>query len=112
MAFALRQPQLDKQDIMQTLKEKRKQDFWGLTDKDRVSVMKLIDHAICIYDFKTITIRGEQKVVVKFSFEETDKDFHTFISGSEVIMDRLERDKADLPFAATIRQKKKYLCYE
>lgn len=58
------------------------------------------------------TIRGEDKAVVKFSFLDNPDNFHYFITRSDVMKDRLERDKELMPFVATIKRVKNYTAYE
>ena len=64
------------------------------------------------FDFLTATIRGEEKVVVKFGYPENPEDYHMFITRSDVMKNRLERFKGDMPFIATIKQVKNYTAFE
>lgn len=67
---------------------------------------------IVVFDFLKATIRGEEKFVVKFGYMDNPENYKLFITRSGVIMDRLERDKKLMPFAATFKRYKNYIIYE
>ena len=75
---------------------------------ERVSIKELYGKEIVLITFKVIKIKGENKLLVQFSYEEGG-DPHVFITKSEVIKDRLSRYKSHLPFAATITVVKNYV---
>lgn len=103
----------ERYDIMlRRLSDIKADAFWGITKDKRVSITELIDQDIAIFDYKPITIKGEQKVIVKFAYPDNEDDFHTFITRSEVIMDRLALDKDNMPFIVKIKRKGRYFCYE
>jgi len=97
---------------MERLSDKKKELYWGLGKEARVSVTNLVGRDLCFYDYKQLLIKGEPRVLVKFAFHESETTYHTFITGSTVIADRLLRDTPNLPFIATIKQKGRYLYYE
>lgn len=95
------------------LSEKKEAENWFSLPRDaRLSIEDLMDKDIAILDFTNAKIRGEDKVVVKFVFPEMSESQHYFITRSEVIKDRLERDKEHLPFVVTLKKVKGYFAYE
>ena len=95
------------------LSEIRESENWfGLPKSKRVSIKELFDKDVVFFDFLTATIRGEEKVVVKFGFPDNPEDYHMFITRSDVMKSRLERDRDVMPFVATINQVKNYTAYE
>lgn len=97
--------------MIKRLSEIKAEPYWGLGKDKRVSINDLIDKDIIFYDYKTLP-DDKTKVIVKFSYEETESDFHTFITSSEVIADRLSKDRDKLPFIAAVKRRKKYTYYE
>ena len=103
----------DKNMEYKRLSEIRNAENWfGLPKEKRVSIQQLFGKDIVFFDFLTATIRGEEKVVVKFGYPDNPEDFHMFITRSDVMKSRLERDKDVMPFVATIKQIKNYTAYE
>lgn len=95
------------------LSEIREAENWfGLPKSKRVSISDLFGKDIVFFDFITTTIRGEEKVVVKFGYTDNPEDYHMFITRSDVMKSRLERDKEHMPFVAAIKQVKNYTAYE
>ena len=95
------------------LSEIREAENWfGLPKSKRVSIQQLFGKDVVFFEFLTATIRGEEKVVVKFGYPENPEDYHMFITRSDVMKARLERDKGVMPFVATIKQVKNYTAYE
>ena len=95
------------------LSEIRESENWfGLPKDKRVSIKDLYDKDVVFFDFLTATIRGEEKIVVKFGYPDNPEDYRMFITRSEVMKSRLERDKDVMPFVATIKQIKNYVAYE
>lgn len=95
------------------LSEIRGLDNWfGVPKEKRISIKDLFNKEIIFFDFLITTIKNESKVVVKFAFVDNPDDFHIFITRSDVMKDRLERDKDVMPFIATIKQIKNYTAYE
>lgn len=95
------------------LREIREAEYWfGLSREKRVSIKSLFDVDIVFFEHLITTIKGETKVVVKFAYPDKAEDFRYFITRSDVMMDRLERDKEIMPFIATIKQIKNYTAYE
>ena len=83
-----------------------------IADSLGLKVKDLFNKEIIFFDFLITTIKNESKVVVKFAFVDNPDDFHIFITRSDVMKDRLERDKDVMPFIATIKQIKNYTAYE
>ncbi|MCQ2359936.1 MAG: RNA-directed DNA polymerase [Paludibacteraceae bacterium] len=95
------------------LKDIREAENWfGLGKDKRVSIKSLFDVDIVFFEHLITTIKGETKVVVKFAYPDKPEDYHYFITRSDVIRDRLERDKDVMPFIATIKQVGNYTAYE
>lgn len=95
------------------LSELRPTEKWfGLEKTKRVSITSLFDLDIIIFTFIFAMIKGEEKTIVKFAYPENSDEFHYFITRSDVIKDRLERDKELMPFVAEIKQIKNYTAYE
>lgn len=95
------------------LSEIREAENWfGLPKSKRVSIKDLFEKDVVFFDFLTATIRGEEKIVVKFGYPDNPEDYHMFITRSDVMKSRLERDKDVMPFVATIKQVKNYTAYE
>ena len=98
----------------------RNYDTWfDVPKENRVSVRELCDSArsIIFIDYILQEIKGVEKAIVKFIYEDENCDnptFHVFITNSGVIKDRLKNDKESgyMPFAAVVKKKKGYLCYE
>ncbi len=103
----------DKNMQFKRLSEIREAENWfGLPKDKRVSIKSLFNVDIVFFDNLITTIKGETKVVVKFAYPDRPEDYHYFITRSDVMMDRLERDKEHMPFIATIKQIKNYTAYE
>ena len=95
------------------LSEIREAENWfGLPKSKRVSIQQLFGKEVVFFEYLTATIRGEEKVVVKFGYLENPEDYHMFITRSDVMKASLERDKDVMPFVATIKQVKNYTAYE
>lgn len=75
---------------------------------DRISITELYGKEIVFETFKNITIKGDQKLLVQFRFEE-EGDMHVFITKSEVIKDKLQKYQEHLPFQGTINLVKNYV---
>ena len=88
------------------------ENWFGLPKDKRVSIKDLYDKDVVFFDFLTTTIRGEEKLVVKFGYPDNPEDYRMFITKSGVMKSRLERDKDVMPFVATIKQIKNYVAYE
>jgi RNA-directed DNA polymerase len=97
---------------LKRLSEKKQTEWFGLKKDKRMSIEVLFNRDIAFFDFMSATIRGEDKVMVKFSFLENPENFHYFITRSDVMKDRLERDREHMPFIATIKRVKNYTAYE
>lgn len=96
---------------------KPKETWFDVPKENRISVVDLEKEGrnIIFIDYMLVTIKNEEKAVVKFIYEDENCDnptYHLFITRSGVIMDRLANDKELMPFSARIIKKKKYLAYE
>lgn len=91
---------------------KESENWFGLPKEKRVSIKTLFDKDIVFFDYMTVNIKGEEKVVVKFAYPDTPEDYMSFITRSEVMKDRLAKDKDKMPFIAQIKQIKNYTAYE
>lgn len=91
---------------------KAKQNWFGIDKDKRVSIEKLFGVEIAFFEHLTAVIKGEPKCVIRFAYPDRPDDFHFFITRSDVIMDRLDRDKELMPFLATVRKEKNYTIYE
>lgn len=91
---------------------REEQNWFGLSKDKRVSIKDLFGKDIVFFEYLTATIRGEEKVVVKFAYPDKPEDYRMFITRSDVMKARLERDKDVMPFIATIKQVKNYTAYE
>lgn len=95
------------------LKEIRDAENWfGLAKEKRVSIESLYNVDVVIFEHLITTIKNETKAVVKFAFADNPEDYRYFITRSDVIRDRLERDKDVMPFVVTIKKIKNYTAYE
>lgn len=88
------------------------ENWFGLPREKRVSIESLFNADIIFFEHLITTIKNETKVVVKFAFPDSPEDYRYFITRSDVIRDRLERDKDVMPFIATIKKIKNYTAYE
>lgn len=88
------------------------ENWFGLSRDKRVSIESLFNADIIFFEHLITTIKNETKVVVKFAFADRPEDLHYFITRSDVMRDRLERDKDVMPFIATIKKIKNYTAYE
>lgn len=86
--------------------------WFGLKKEDRVSIQQLVGREIAFFEYMLQTIRGEEKAVVKFAYPDAPDRFQYFITRSDVIKDRLEKDKEFMPFVATVKKVKNYMAYE
>ncbi len=86
--------------------------WFALPREVRVSIETLIGKDIAILEYIERRIRGEDKIVVKFVFPEEPTFERYFITRSEVVKDRLFRDKEHLPFVVTMKKVKGYYAYE
>ncbi len=103
----------DKDMEYKRLSDMRPTESWfGLSKQDRVSITALYDLDVIFFEYIFAIIKGEEKTIVKFSYPEKDDLFHYFITRSDVIRDRLERDKELMPFVATVKAIKNYIAYE
>ncbi len=75
---------------------------------NRVSITELYEKEIVFENFKMITIKGEDKLLVQFRYQE-DGELFVFITKSEVIKDKLSKYKAELPFVGTVSLVKNYV---
>lgn len=97
----------------QKLKDiKKKNNWFGLSNDDRVSINELHDKEIIFFEYLQVKIKDKQKIVVKFSYPNDDEKYSFFITGSFVMEDRLKKDKDLMPFIATIKKYKNYTAYE
>ncbi len=88
------------------------ENWFGLPKDKRVSIKELFNVDIVFFEHLITTIKGETKTVVKFAYPDNPEDFHYFITRSDVMQDRLERDKEHMPFIAQIKQIGNYTAYE
>lgn len=86
--------------------------WFGLPRDARVSITDLVGKEIIFYDYLNVTIKGEDKVVVKFADVNDEANPKCFLTRSGVIIDRLAKNKELMPFIATIKNDKKYLYFE
>lgn len=74
----------------------------------RVSITELYGKEIIFINFKMIHIKGEEKLLVQYQYEEKG-ELHVFITKSEVIKDKLNKYKDQLPFMGTVTIVKNYV---
>ena len=86
--------------------------WFDLPKEARVSIQDLYGKDVVIFDYLIDTIKNEEKAVIKFAYPEKPEDYHYTITRSEVVRDRLARDKALMPFVCQFKTKKSYICYE
>lgn len=95
------------------LSEIKSVDNWfGLPKEARLSVTELFDVDIILFEKKSVVIRGENKIAVRFAFPETDNQMRYFITKSDVINDRMNKEAENLPFIAKIHKKRNYFYFE
>lgn len=102
----------DKMKIRRLSEIKEANNWFGLSKDKRISIQKLFDTEIVFFESIDITIKGENKIAVKFAYPEKTDDYYYFITRSDVIRDRLENDEEHMPFIATIKRIKNYTAYE
>jgi hypothetical protein len=91
---------------------KEQQNWFALPKSSRVSIETLINTDIAFLDMIDITVKGESKIAVKFVHPHTPTEPQYFITRSDVMRDRLTRDKELMPFVAAVKRVKNYLAYE
>lgn len=91
---------------------KAEANWFGLPREARVSIRDLVGKEIIFFEYQNVTIKGENKVAVKFAYPEDDTEKHFFLTRSEVIMDRLAQNEELMPFVATVKNDKKYFYFE
>ena len=79
-------------------------------DGDKVKLDSILDEEITIFGFTLAKSnfsknKSGQYITVQFS---RDKDKQVFFSGSDVIIDQLQRYKDEIPFKTTIKKINKY----
>lgn len=91
---------------------KRKNNWFELPKEKRVSIEELLNIDIAFLDYLFVNIRGEEKAVIKFAYADNVEEEHYFITRSDVVKDRIEKDKELLPFIASVKRVKNYTVYE
>lgn len=76
---------------------------FGMQPTQRVSINDIVGQDITIIDYMLDTIRGEEKVFVKFVTSDGEERY--FITKSEVIKDRVIAAKQYMPCVAQVLQK-------
>ena len=79
--------------------------FFGLPKDKRISILNLVGVEIVILDYLEVSIKGEKKIAVKFSYADNDDENYLFITRSETIKDKLEKDQQYFPCIITIIEK-------
>lgn len=91
---------------------KELKNWFGLGKDRRVSIESLFGIEIAFFEHIITPIKGENKIIIKFAYPDNTDEFYYFITRSDVIMDRIEKDKELMPFLATIKKVKNYTSYE
>lgn len=91
---------------------KKKNNWFELPKEKRVSIESLLNIDIAFLDYLFVNIRGEEKAVIKFAYADNVEEEHYFITRSDVVKDRIEKDKELLPFIASVKRVKNYTVYE
>ena len=91
---------------------KELKNWFGLGKDRRVSIESLFGIEIAFFEHIITPIKGENKIIIKFAYPDKTDEFYYFITRSDVIMDRIEKDKELMPFFATIKKVKNYTSYE
>ena len=86
--------------------------WFGLSKNSRRSILDLLNKEIIFFEYMEVTVRGENKVAVCFAFPDRDEERLYFLTKSIVIKDRLEKEKDQLPFLATLKKENNYYCFE
>ena len=86
--------------------------WFDLPKEARVSIQELYGKDVVLFDYLIDTIKNEEKAVIKFAYPDRPEEMHYTITRSEVVRDRLARDKGLMPFVCQFNTKKKYICYE
>lgn len=105
------------------MKYKRLQDkkaaknWFGLPKESRESIRDLTGKEIVIFESQEVEVYKERKAAVRYCYANDEEQMHYFLTRSEVIMDRLQKDKEEWPAVVTIVEKtgkngRKYVCYE
>lgn len=105
------------------MKYKRLQDkkaaknWFGLAKDARVSILDLVGQELVIFESQEVEVYKERKAAVRFCFPDDDEVMHYFLTRSDVLMDRLQRDKEEWPAVVRVVEKdgkngRKYVCYE
>ena len=95
------------------LSDIKSEPYWGLGRDRRVSIELLYGKDIIFFDFKGVpSDRGQDKIIVKFAYPESEGEMHTFMTSSAVVKDRLDKDKDKLPFVTTLKRKGKYTYFD
>lgn len=79
--------------------------FFGLPKDKRISILNLVGVEIVILDYLEVSIKGEKKIAVKFCYADNDDENYLFITRSETIKDKLEKDQQYFPCIITIIEK-------
>jgi hypothetical protein len=100
-----------KMEILWLRDVKPQEKYFGLSKDRFVSIESLHQKDVYIVEAKEITVNGVNKLTIRFVFmsditsdtkeEDLYKLSHYTITRSKVVMDRMNRDKDRIPFAAT-----------
>ena len=105
------------------MKYKRLQDkkaaknWFGLPKESRESIRDLVGKELVIFESLEVEVYKERKAAVRYCYPDHEEEMHYFLTRSDVVMDRLQKDKEEWPALVSIVEKKgkngrNYFCYE
>jgi len=76
-------------------------------DGDKISITDIINKEVIIVDYRVKESKLKEGNYLTLQIEKNDKKYVIF-TGSQVLIDQIERYKNELPFLTTIRKINKY----
>lgn len=72
---------------------------------------------LVIFESQEVEVYKERKAAVRYCYPDHEEEMHYFLTRSDVVMDRLQKDKEEWPALVNIVEKKgkngrNYFCYE
>lgn len=86
--------------------------WFDLPSDVRESIKDLYGKDVVLFDFLITEIKGEKKAVIKYAYPDAPEIMHFTITRSDVVKERLQRDKDLMPFVCQFYCMKNYIAYK
>ncbi len=104
------------------LSEVRPRKYFGMEKERFISITDLVDKDLAVLEVADISVGGIDKVALRIAllpsgvdvatWDPTEDEQNYTITRSEVVRDRLSRDRELIPMVITMRRRGKYFCYD